>query len=144
MGLVVEPLSLWQVPGWRTSLLGCQNKERVDMPCRTHSIRFSSSRCHFANFADFRIRLEKSRQRLVPTCKSRRQIRASPWSGPWLTMATTTLSAVPPLMQLDPKHQTAMKALVSTVIRSFYESRHYILVELLLKHHMCGCLDIEH
>lgn len=138
----MDPLSFWHVPGWRTSLPSCQNTWRCH--AKRTAYGFPVRDAILRNFLNFRFRLEKSRQRLVPTCKRRRQIKASPWSGPWLTMATTTLSAVPPLMQLDPKHQAAMKALVSTVIRSFYESQHYILVELLLKHHMCGCLDIEY
>ena len=53
-------------------------------------------------------------------------------------MATPTLSAVPPLLQLDLKHQAAMRALISTVVRSFYEPKYFILMELLAKHHMYG------
>ena len=55
-------------------------------------------------------------------------------------MATSSLSVVPPLLQLEPKHQAAMRSLISTVVRSFYEPKFFILMELLAKHHMCGLL----
>jgi hypothetical protein len=57
-------------------------------------------------------------------------------------MATPTVSVVPPLQQLDTKHQTAMKSLISTVIRSFYDPKHLIMVDILMRHHMCGAWRI--
>ncbi|KAG8821601.1 hypothetical protein FRC17_009782, partial [Serendipita sp. 399] len=51
-------------------------------------------------------------------------------------MTTPVASTLPPLTQLDIKHQNAMKHLINTVILTFYEPAHYILVDILMKHHI--------
>jgi hypothetical protein len=54
--------------------------------------------------------------------------------------ATTTTnqasSLVPPMMQLEPKQQAAMRTLISRVARAFYDTNQIILLELLSKHNM--------
>ncbi|CAG8753188.1 1493_t:CDS:2 [Acaulospora colombiana] len=51
-----------------------------------------------------------------------------------MTMTTPAPPVVPPLLQLDPQQQKSMKNLILTVVQAFYEPKHIILMDMLLRH----------